>query len=153
MEQIHEGKVVKAGGGGHTGLWPVFLGNGSQRRLGGEGTTGGRTRSLSQEPADEAEAGLVMAEEMGEQISQLRQKTGLPMWLPACGHPSLTNASDYTSQRRLAACSPKGCKESDTIERDLEHTHTSQKPGHSNSFLVASQWTPRWPEVLPQGRR
>lgn len=36
MEQIHEGKVVKAGGGGHTGLWPVFLGNGSQRRLGGK---------------------------------------------------------------------------------------------------------------------
>ena len=36
MEQIHEGKVVKVGEGGHTGLWPVFLGNRSQRRLEGK---------------------------------------------------------------------------------------------------------------------
>lgn len=46
------------------------------------------------------------------------------MWPPACGHPSLTNASDYTSQRSLAAYSPKGCKESDMTERDSEHTRT-----------------------------
>lgn len=35
MEHIHTGEVVKVGGvgGGHTGLWPGFLGNRSQRRL------------------------------------------------------------------------------------------------------------------------
>lgn len=76
----------------------MFQGNGSR-------AAGGRTRGLSQEPAD----GLGR-EALGQKHlfgdgqrgkgsrrtnSQLRNMLRLPTWLPGCMHPSLTNASDY----------------------------------------------------------
>lgn len=73
MEHIHTGEVVKVGAGGrsHRALARVLRQREPEETA---GTTGGRTRGLSQKPADEAgkggteaEADLVMAKEMGEQ--------------------------------------------------------------------------------------